>query len=236
MEPEYTTLSGGGKLSTSNVTVENFTPLVKLSDALKMEQYKKFTPGNLNISFKFENGRVNIEPFDIVINGIKTNISGSNGFDQTIDYKMTSGIPLAIAGPQATGTISSLLDKANQAAGTNLSLGKEVKVNAIITGTVNDPKVNVTAGSITGDDKPVKEQLKGLFEDKKKELEDRARSEAERLKKEAEEKAKAEADRLKKEAEAKAKAEADRLKKEAEDKLKKEAEDKLKNLFGKPKK
>ncbi|MBL0341603.1 MAG: hypothetical protein IPP71_12065 [Bacteroidetes bacterium] len=42
MEPLLQTFTGSGKLSTSNVTVENFAPMVKLADALKMDQFKKW--------------------------------------------------------------------------------------------------------------------------------------------------------------------------------------------------
>ncbi len=237
MEPVLNSFNGSGKLTTSNVSIENFTPMVKLADALKMDQFKKMALNNVNVSFKFADGRVKIEPFDLNIAGIKTTIDGSSGFDQTIDYNMNLNVPLALVGSQATGVVSGLLSQANKAAGTNLSLGKEVKVKAKITGTVDQPKIETgikdMASNTVAD---IKEEIKQKFDATKQELEDKAKAEADRLKNEAETKAKAEADRLKKEAEAKAKAETDRLKKEAEDKLKKEADDKLKNLFGKPKK
>jgi regulator of protease activity HflC (stomatin/prohibitin superfamily) len=146
-------------------------------------------------------------------------------------------IPVSMLGSKATGVVSGLIAEANNKAGTNLSMGKEVDVNAHITGTVTDPKIetgikDLAASAALG----VKEQLKEEFETQKKELEDQAKAEADRLKKEAEDKAKAEADRLKKEAEEKARQEADKAKKQAEEAAKKAAEEQLKNLFGKPKK
>jgi len=236
MDPDLQSFTGGGKLQTSQVTIENFPPLMKLADELKMEQFKKIDVDDVNLSFKFDNGRVNVDPYSVDIEGVKTTISGSNGFDQTIDYDLDMKIPTSMMGSSATGYVTGLLAQANQAAGTNMSLGKEVNVKAKITGTVSDPKVKMNmkdqaAATVTN----VKEQLKQELDAKKNELEDQAKAEAERLKKEAEDKARAEAEKLKKEAEAKAKAEADRLKKEAEDKIKKEADDKLKDLFKKPK-
>ncbi len=237
MEPVYSTLQGGGKLTTAGLTIDNFEPLVKVAEALKMDQFKKLTVSDLNLSFRFENGRVHVAPYDVVLAGIKSKVHGSNGFDQTIDYNIAMIIPVSMMGSQTTGVVTGLLAKANQAAGTNLSMGKEVNVNVKMTGTVTNPKVETglkdAAAGIATD---VKTQIKETFDAKKQELEDKAKAEAERLKQEAEDKAKAEAERLKKEAEDKAKAEMERLKKEAEQKAKKEAEDKLKNLFGKPKK
>ncbi len=237
MEPVYNSLTGGGKLQTSGLKVDNFKPLVKVADMLKMDQFKSFSPDNLNISFRFENGRVQVDPFPLNMVGIKSTVTGSNGFDQSIDYNIVSSIPLQIAGLQASDAINSLLSKANKATGTNMNIGREAKVTSHITGTVKDPKVDVSFGDgAAAGTTSVKEQIKDAIDTKVKELEDKAKAEAERLKKEAETKAKAETDRLKKEAEAKAKAEADRLKKELEQKTKQEAEDKLKDLFGKPKK
>ena len=237
MSPVMESLTGGGKLSTKSVTLDNFTPLVKVADALKMEQFRKMNINDVNLSFKFENGRVSVEPFDVTLAGIRTTVQGSNGFDQTIDYSLAMKIPTTMMGSAATGVISGLFSKANQAAGTNVNLGKEVNVNVNIGGTVADPKITTSLKDVAaGVTEDVKTQIKDAFDSKKQELEDKAKSEADRMKKEAEDKARTEADRLKKEAEDKARAEAEKVKKEAEEKLKKEAEDKLKNLFGKPKK
>jgi vacuolar-type H+-ATPase subunit H len=237
MEPEIQTMSGDGKLTTKGVTINNFTPLVKVADALKMDQFKQLKASDLNLSFKFENGRVTVAPFDVNLGGIKSTVQGSNGFDQTIDYNVAMQIPTSMMGSSATGVVTGLLAKANQSAGTNLSMGKEVKVNVKIGGTVTNPKIETGVKDVASNAvSDLKDQAIQQLNDKKKELEDKARSEAEKLKAEAEAKAKAEAEKLKKEAEAKAKAEADKLKKQAEEKLKKEAEGKLKDLFGKPKK
>jgi len=237
MSPVMKSLTGGGKLSTRSVTLDNFTPLVKVADALKMDQFRKMNINDVNLSFKFENGRVQVEPFDVILAGVRTTVQGSNGFDQTIDYTLAMKIPTAMMGTAATGVITGLMNKANQATGAGLNVGKEVTVNVGIGGTVSNPKITTglkdIASGVAGD---VKTQIKEAFDTKKQELEDKAKAEADRLKSEAESKAKAEAERLKKEAEERARSEAEKAKKEAEEKLKKEAEDKLKNLFGKPKK
>lgn len=228
MNPVLPSLNGGGKLTTTGVIVENFPPLVKLADALKMEQYKKLEVNNLNLSYKFENGRVNVAPFETNFGGIPTTISGSTGFDQTIDYNLAMNVPTSKLPSQATGAINSLISQANSK-GANFSMSETVKINVKIGGTVNDPVLNTgikeTAGAITDQ---LKDKAKEEIDKFKQDAEDKAKAEAERLKKEAQDKANAEAERLKKEAEAKAKAESDRLKKEAE----KKAKEGLKDLFG----
>jgi len=203
--------------------------LVKLADALKMEQYKKLDVTNVNASYKFENGRVTVEPFDMSLGGIPTNVSGSTGFDQTVDYYLAMNIPTTKLPSQATGAINSLIQQANSK-GANFSMAENVKVNVKIGGTVSQPVINTgikeTTGALTNQ---LKDKANEEIDKLKAEAEAKARAEAERLKKEATDKANAEAERLKKEAEDKAKAEAERLKKEAEKKAKEE----LKKLFGK---
>jgi hypothetical protein len=227
MSPVMNTLNGGGKLQTGNVTISNFTPLVKLADALKMDQLKQVNPSNLNLSFEFLDGRVYIKPFETSLAGYKATIEGSNGFDQTIDYAVKMDIPTSTLPSAATGVISGLISQANSK-GANLSMGNQVKVNILLGGTVANPTVKTGLKESTGalvDD--LKEKAKAELEQKKKELEDKAKAEADRLKKEADDKAKAELDKAKKEAEARAKAEAEKAKKEAE----KKAKDALKNIF-----
>jgi len=221
MNPVLSTLNGAGRLTTGQVVLTNFEVLNKLADAVKLNQLKQVNLSNVNISFSFKDGRVNVDPFDVNLAGVKTTIQGSNGFDQTIDYTLAMQIPKSMLGTQANSLVSGLLGQANAAAGTNLSVPDPVKVKANIGGTVSKPVIKTglgeKGGSIT---EGIKDKAKEEFDKKKQELEDKAR---------------AEADKLKKEAEDKARAEADRLKKEAEKKAKKEAEDKVKDLFKKPK-
>ncbi|MEP7170851.1 MAG: AsmA-like C-terminal region-containing protein, partial [Bacteroidota bacterium] len=235
MQPVMNSLNGGGKLKTSGVTISNFEPLSKLADALKMEQFKKASLSDANLSFKFTNGRVYIEPFDQTIAGIKTRIEGSNGFDETIDYKMGMQLPTKMLPGAATGVINGLISQANSH-GAKMSMGETVNVSVKIGGTVTNPKIETgLKDAAKGAVDDLKAKAMEEIEKKKKELEDRAKAAADSLKNAAINKVKAEGDRIKKEAEAKAKAESDRLKKEAADKAKNAAGDKLKDLFGKPK-
>ncbi len=237
MEPVLTSLNGGGKLMTQQVTITNFEPLNKLADALKMPQYKQMNMGNTNLSFEFKEGRIFIKPFETTLSGTKSRIEGSTGFDQTIDYDMDMKIPKAMLGSATAKMVEGALSQVTGLVGKSFTIPDPVNVKIDFGGTVTKPTVKPDFG---GSGKSVTDDLKNKAQEeldkKKKELEDKAKAEIDKAKKEAEEKVKAEADKLKKEAEEKAKKEADKLKKQAEEKAKKEAEDKLKGLFGKPKK
>ncbi len=236
MEPVLPSLNGSGNLKTENMVVSNFEPLSKVADALKMDKFKRMELNNVNITFKFSKGRIVIDPFDMKIAGVKSTISGSNGFDQTIDYTMNVEVPTAALGGSANSLLSGVLAKANSK-GANLSAGDKVNVKVLIGGTVTKPTVSVgMKDAVAGAVDNLKDKAKEEFNKKKDELAGKAKAEGDKVKKEAEdkvnaekEKAQAESDRLKKEAEAKAQAESDRLKKEAGDK----AKNKLKGLFGK---
>ena len=233
-------LNGYGKLQTKNILISGLEPMNKVADVIKMEKFKKLEMNNTNLSFKFKDGRVNIDPFDLKLGSSNLNISGSNGFDESIDYTMKFEIPRAELGGQANSMLEGLVSQANSK-GTNLSLGEKIKLDVLVGGTVSKPLVKAglnKSGTQLMDN--LKDQAKAEIDKQKAALEAKAREEADKLKAKAQAeidaqkaKAQAEIDRQKKEAEEKARAEAERLKKEAEQKAKKEAEKKLKGFFGK---
>jgi hypothetical protein len=247
MDPVFNTLNGGGQLQTGSVVISNYPMFVQIAEKLKMEQFKAFPLKDLNLSFKFREGRVNVDPFDIKFGDISMNLSGSSGFDQTIDHKIKMDIPRARFGGTANNALNSLLAAANSK-GANISVGERINLSGKVTGTTTAPKLELglkdAAGNMAED---LKQKAIDLANEKKAELEAKAKAEAERIKTETEARARAEADKVKAEAEkkkqeieAKAKAETDRLKaeaekkkQEAEKKAKEEAEKKLKKLWGK---
>lgn len=245
MEVNLSSLNGSGNLKTKEVVINNFEPLVKLAENLKMDKFKKMDLKDLNISFKFMDGKVYIDPFTFNTGNLKTIVQGSNGFDQTINYVVGLEIPRAELGSAANEVMTGLIAKANQKGG-NFSMGDKINVDALIGGTVMKPVVST---NLKGAAKSAVEDLKSKameeIEKKKKEAEEKLKAEADKIKKSAEEKInaekeklKGEADRLKQEAADKLKAEQDKIKqevekkkKEAEEKAKNEAKNKLKNLF-----
>ena len=240
MDIDLKTLNGIGKLQTKNIVVSGFEPINKVADAIKMEKYKRLDMSNTNLSFKFKDGRVNIDPFDVKLANSKVNIAGSNGFDESIDYTMKFEIPRSEFGSQANALVDGLLSQANSK-GAKLSMGDKVNLDVLVGGTVSKPTIktglNGSGASLMDN---LKNQAKAELDKQKTELEAKAKAEVDKLKSQAQaqvdaEKAKAQAEieKQKKDAEAKAKAEADRLKKEAEDKAKKEAKKQLNGLFGK---
>jgi hypothetical protein len=141
MEPDLNTATCTGKLKTNKVSVGGYEPFNKLGDALKIKELKNLNFDNMDISFEMANGRVKTMPFDVKVNSINTNISGSTGLDETIDYKWKMDIPRAMFGKEANSALTGLLGQANAAAGTNVSLGEKIKVTINFGGTVTNPTI-----------------------------------------------------------------------------------------------
>ena len=142
MSPILSTLHGNGVFKTSSVTVGGFPAFVKLGEALKIEQLKNLNIQNVVAEYEFKDGRVNLRnPVKVKIDKIDADITGSTGFDQTIDYNWKMTVPTEMFGAQANNMVAGLLGQASSAIGTTVSMPKTVKVNVGFGGTVMNPTV-----------------------------------------------------------------------------------------------
>jgi len=187
MMPDLNTLTGGGVMQTKSIKAEGFEALDKLSKALKNDKFSKLEINDATIKYSFKDGRVYTQPFDIEMGPATGTMSGSNGFDQTMDNKMTLKVPSKELG--AGDTMNQLNGQAGKL-GMDLKAAKFVNVDVTITGTVDDPKVGVSlkdaVGSIVDDLKEqVIEQVKEQIEEVKEDLKGKAKEQADKLMTEA---------------------------------------------------
>lgn len=231
MEPVYNSINGGGRLTSPSLKMKGAGALNKIADVVKMTAFKDPELKNVNLSFKFINGRVHVQPFNTKVGPVDASIFGSHGFDQTLDYVMETSVPTAALGSEVNNIVGGLVAQAN-GLGANFSVGDKIDVDILIKGTSDNPKITPRFGGTSGGGASATEDLKKKAEEELKkqqeELERKARAEADKLKSQAE----AEAKRLQQEAERKAKEEADKLKREAEEKAKKEGGKLINGLFG----
>lgn len=237
MDIDYNTLSGAGSLTTYGMSIESPKVLGKIAEALKVSELGEISLNNTKVQYAFEKGRVKVDPVKFTMGKeIPSVLSGSHGFDMTLDYVLNLDIPTKLMGSQASNMVSGLFSQANQALGTNASLPERVKVDVLISGPSDDPKVKTQlAGSSSGEGGMVNDLKSSVEEELKKqkaELEEKARKEMEAAKKAVEERARKEAEAAKKKAEQevnKAKEEAakkaEEAKKKAEEEAKKKAEE-----------
>ena len=226
MMPMMNTLVGKGTLRTKSVRVDGFQPLVDIAKALKIKEIENTTLQDVDFTYRFEEGKMITDPFDVKIDRIKARVNGSTAFaDQAIDYDMRSKVPSDMFGAQANQLVAGWLGQANQAIGSNFQVPAELDVNVKITGTIQKPIVKPVFGSGTSSVKEtVVEQGKELLNEEigkvKADAIAKARAEADRLVAEAQK----QADQIK----AQARSESARVKAEgyaAADKLVNDAKD-----------
>ncbi len=168
MSPILSSLHGNGVFKTASVSVGGFPPFVKLGEALKIEQLKNLDIQNVVADYEFKDGRIALRnPVKVKVNKIDAEITGSTGFDQTIDYNWKMDVPTEMFGSQANSMVSGLLGQANSAAGTNLTVPKNIKVNVGFGGTVMKPTIKTgTKADGKSTTEAVKEQLVTAVKDK----------------------------------------------------------------------
>jgi hypothetical protein len=148
-------VNGGGKLATKSVIVKDFAPLVKLADKINFDKLKQpQNVGDVNVSFKIANGTITVDPFTVkLIDGMPMKVSGYTTLDQAINYNVEMDVPMTMFPSGAMQQANTWIGELNKKLGSNLSVGSKVNVIAVITGTITDPKVNVTSKAL-GEDVP----------------------------------------------------------------------------------
>lgn len=216
MTPVDETVNGKGSLTTSQVTVSDYKPLVKIADITGLDKLKNQRLQDVNVAFRITDGVVKVDPFVVKLDGIPATISGETNLKKEIDYHVDMDIPFEKFPQGAVNQANSLLAMANDKLGTNLSTGNKIPVKLHVTGTVTDPKIATNYGDLG------KDMANNIKDELITQAKEKAAEELTELKDDAIEKAMAEKERLVKEAEAardkmvaEARAAADRTNKEA---------------------
>lgn len=221
--PVIRTITGGGKLESEEVKLIESASFDRMKEVLKLRNDYTNVFKDINVSFKINEGRIYVSPFNTRVGNIKMNISGDQGIDQTLNYVIKTEIPRSELG----SSVNSLIDNMSaQAAMFGLAFkpAEIMKINVKVTGTFGKPVITPFFGET-----PV-EGGAGL----KQEAAEAARQFIDNTADQAREKAKAEAqkqgDMLVQEAEGKAQQIRDEAAKLAE-KIRKEADDQAQKLI-----
>lgn len=136
MSPDLKTLTGDllGQLLSTTVNSSNSTLLTALGSNLKFIDVSKINLNDLKAAITFENGKVNVKPFDIKYKDIKATIGGTHGFDQSMNYNLKFDVPAKYLGTEANALIAKLspADAAKM---------ESIPINAILTGNFTSPKI-----------------------------------------------------------------------------------------------
>ena len=248
MMPNLTSLNADGFIATLNATLANFPPLQKAADKLGLKQLEGVDLKNSKNWFSIENGTVTVQPFEVKWSGIDATIGGSHGLDQSMNYEIIALVPRAllaknVAGAAANTGIDFLNGQASKL-GLNLNVGEFVRVKIGMTGSIDDPKIDIKLLGTEGEGslangakaaladaaKQARDSIERLaqakFNEAKAEAESKARAVADSVRIAAETRARAAAE----EAKAKAQQEANRLAQKAAEEAKAKAGEEAKRL------
>jgi hypothetical protein len=141
--PIFNSLNSQGALRIANATLANFTPLTKMAEALKMEEYKTLSLAELHPSFHIRNGRFFLEPVSFKVANTLFVVSGSNGIDQSLDYSLKLRVPAKELNQQANALVSDLLKKS-----VDPLQNEYVDLVGAMKGSVTDPQVKFSGGDL----------------------------------------------------------------------------------------
>ncbi|MBD2717175.1 AsmA family protein [Microvirga sp. STR05] len=223
MMPNYSTLTGKGLFEVVRAAVSGSPVMEKISSLTQFQELKSFAVNNKDVAAEIINGNFIVKPFDLNVGQIKMTVGGSNNISSGgLEYVTALNVPTGKLGSQLSGQLTRLTGVADIKGTERVTLG------LTIGGTVSNPQVKLTTGSVKAQAKDlVTNIVQAKVDDAKLQLQAKAKVAQDSLQRELQ--------RKQLELQAKAQQELDKKKLEAQAKLKEQATKGLNSLFGKPK-
>jgi len=138
LTPDLKSLSGDllGQLLSTTVNAKNSTLLNALGSKVSFIDVNKLNLNDLKMALTFEDGKVNVKPFDIKYQDIKVTVGGTHGFDQTMNYNLKLDVPAKYLGKEANTFISKL-------SAADAAKLENIPISGIISGNFSNPKVAI---------------------------------------------------------------------------------------------
>ncbi|MCK8522380.1 AsmA family protein [Aquimarina sp. D1M17] len=158
--PVLTSLKGKALAEILNAQVSTSkTPLLsKLDGQLNFVDIDKLNLKDIKTNLSFDDGKINVKPFEFDVEGIKITAGGEHSFDQSMNYNVTLDVPAKYLGSEANNLLSQLNPKEAESMTVGLPVG--------ITGNFTNPKVNLNTGNAI---KQLTQQIISKQKDKAKE-------------------------------------------------------------------
>lgn len=137
MTPNLKTITGDllGELLSTTVNEKNSALLSSLDSKISFLDLSKVNLNDLKAALTFDNGKVNVKPFDIKYQDITINVGGTHGFDQTMNYNVKFDVPAKYLGTE----VNNLLAKLTPADQTKI---ENIPVTALLGGNFSNPKIS----------------------------------------------------------------------------------------------
>ena len=160
MAPVLEVLDGSGSLLTSRIAVEGFPLLQRLGGLVPVPGLDHPTFNAVRSSIRIEDGRLHVQPFDVLVAGLTMSVAGSNGIDQSLDYGLSLSVPRSLLGGAADRLIQDLASRAGQL-GLDFAAGEQIPVAVAVGGTVQDPTLTLRPGDPVGTVRSAAEEAAG---------------------------------------------------------------------------
>lgn len=180
MSLDLSALSGLGEVRIPYATFNDLPIFQKVSETVKLPAFDKPTLNNAWTILKFEDGKVNVEPFEVKMKDVTMQLVGSNGFDKSIDYQIKLNVPSDKFGG-AAGLANDFLAKQNIPL-LNLSVPQSLTFHLNVGGMMNAPTVSIAKVTADQSDKGVKEQLKENLQNQLDNAKEQAKEEVDKVK------------------------------------------------------
>lgn len=165
LTPQLQTIAGNAfaKVLTAKVNAEQSPLLARLSENVAFLNLDNLNLNNLETYITFDNGNIQVKPFDFNIKGIKVTAGGTHGLDQNMNYNVTLDVPAKYMGSEVSGLLSKLSAQERETMTVALPIG--------LTGTFNSPKVNLnTQAAVNSLTQRIIDKQKDDLKDKGKDL------------------------------------------------------------------
>ncbi|WP_109299632.1 AsmA-like C-terminal region-containing protein [Aquimarina sp. AU474] len=140
LTPVLTSLKGKALAEILNAQISTTkTPLLsKLDGQLNFVELDKLNLKDIKTNLSFDDGKINVKPFEFDVEGIKITAGGNHSFDQSMNYNVTLDVPAKYLGSEVGSLISQLDEKEANSMTVGLPIG--------ISGNFTNPKVNLNTG------------------------------------------------------------------------------------------
>ena len=139
--PVLSSVSGNAlaELLSTKISGDQSKLISSLESSLNFIDFDKLNLNDLKTKFEFADGMVAVKPFQVTYEDINIEISGTHGFDKTVNYNAVFNVPAKYLGSDVNRLIGKIdTDEAN-----NIS----IPVTANITGSFTNPTVKTDLSS-----------------------------------------------------------------------------------------
>jgi len=177
LSPVLNTVASKGQLQTQSVEIRNSELFGTMASMLKNESWRNPALTNLNIRYEIKNGQLIVEPIQMNILQNKLELSGSQGLDMTLNYKVNATVPVSAIGSGATDLLSKI------PGGSNV---KDITVTGLIGGMATSPRVSLSVADmatsvVASVTEAVKEQVRDEIDKQKAVIMAEAEEQAENI-------------------------------------------------------